>query len=133
MSTEPAAQRATILLVDDSALSRRTLRAILESEGYRIIEAADGLSAIERYSVDRPDLVLLDLLMPGIQGVEVLSKLKEIDGEARVIVASADIQRTTREQALAAGAAAYMTKPFERDIVNSTVMGILQGGSHGDQ
>ena len=133
MSTAAEEQRATVLLVDDSGMSRRTLRAILEPAGYRIIEATDGLSAIERYAVDRPDLVLLDLILPGIHGVEVLTKLKEIDGEARVIVASADIQSTTREQALAAGAAAYVTKPFERDDVRSTVASVLKGDSHGHQ
>ena len=68
-----------VLVVDDSALSRRTLRQILEPAGYDVAEAEDGLSALERYFLDKPDVVLLDLVMKGMYGLEVLTKLRELD------------------------------------------------------
>jgi two-component system chemotaxis response regulator CheY len=118
---------AKILIVDDSGLSRRTLRKILEPAGHEIIEAAEGILAIERYFLDRPDLVLLDLNMTGMYGMDVLNKLREMDPEARVIVASADIQRSTREMAQSGGACAFITKPFTSEQVSNTVNQALQG------
>lgn len=119
---------AKILIVDDSGLSRRTLRKILEPAGHEILEAAEGILAIERYFLDRPDLVLLDLNMTGMYGIDVLNKLREIDPEARVIVASADIQCSTRELAQSGGGAAFLTKPFTSEQVLNTVNQVLQGG-----
>ena len=87
----------TILLVDDSALARRSTRRVLEQAGYAVVEAEDGLSALERFALDRPDIVLLDLVMKGMYGLDVLTKLREIDPAARVIVMSADIQTSSRE------------------------------------
>ena len=81
-----------ILVVDDSALSRRTMRRILEAAGYSVVEAEEGMAALELYFIEKPRAVLLDLVMKGMYGLDVLSKLREMDGDARVIIASADIQ-----------------------------------------
>ena len=81
-----------LLLVDDSGLARRSMRAILEPAGFDVVEAEDGMAALERYFLDKPDLVILDLVMKGMYGLEVLAKLRELDPEARVIVVSADVQ-----------------------------------------
>jgi len=118
---------AKILIVDDSGLSRRTLRAILEEGGHEVTEAKDGLSALERFSLERPSLVLLDLTMEGIHGFEVLENLREIDSEAKVIVASADIQKSTREMAAARGGQGFIGKPFKADKVLQTVDSVLKG------
>lgn len=103
---------ARILIVDDSALSRRLLRRIVESAGHQVSEAADGVAALESYFLERPDLVFLDLTMPGIHGLDVVEQLRKLDLAARVIVASADIQTFTRELALERGALNFVTKPF---------------------
>jgi len=116
-----------ILIVDDSALSRRTLRRILESAGHQVIEAVDGTSALESYFLERPDLVLLDLTMHGMHGIEVLEKLRELQPDASVIVASADIQRSTQGMAQAAGASGYVTKPFTPEQVLDAVSAALAG------
>jgi two-component system, chemotaxis family, chemotaxis protein CheY len=116
---------ATILLVDDSNLSRRILRRILEPDGHAILEAADGMAAIERYFLDHPDLVLLDMTMSGMHGLEVLSKLREIDPGARVIVATADIQSSTRSLVQEAGGAGFVSKPFVEEQVRSAVNAVL--------
>lgn len=103
---------ARILIVDDSALSRRLLRRIVESAGHQVSEAADGVAALESYFLERPDLVFLDLTMPGLHGLDVLEQLRKLDPAARVIVASADIQTFTHELALERGALNFVTKPF---------------------
>ncbi len=119
---------AKVLLVDDSKLARRSLRQILEPAGYTVVEATDGMDALERYFLEKPDVVLLDLLMQGMHGFDVLSKLRELDPAAKVIVVSADIQTSSRELAEAGGASGFIEKPFDdRSIVN-TVQAVLSGG-----
>jgi two-component system chemotaxis response regulator CheY len=118
---------ATILVVDDSGMSRRALRKILESAGHQVIEAEDGISALERYFIEKPDLVLLDLTMTGMYGLDVLSKLREMDVDARVIVASADIQSSTRGMVEEGGAQAFINKPFAVDQVLNAVNSALKG------
>ena len=122
---------ATILVVDDSGMSRRALRKILESAGHQVIEAEDGISALERYFIEKPDLVLLDLTMTGMYGLDVLSKLREMDANARVIVASADIQSSTRGMVEEGGAQAFINKPFAVDQVLNAVNTALKGSGNG--
>jgi two-component system chemotaxis response regulator CheY len=118
---------AKILLVDDSNLSRRILRRILEPDGYAILEASDGMAALERYFLDEPELVLLDLTMHGMHGLDVLSKLRENDPQVRVIVASADIQSSTRVLVRESGGAAFVGKPFVEEQVRGIVKTVLGG------
>ena len=118
---------ARILIVDDSGLSRRTLRKILESAGHEIIEATEGIIALELYFLDKPDLVFLDLTMTGMYGIDVLNKLREMDAGARVIIGSADIQSSTREMVQASGARAFINKPFLSEQVLRVVNRVLQG------
>src|SRR4026207_542076 len=101
-----------VLIVDDSALSRRTLRRILESASYEVVEADDGMTALEVYFLEKPSLVLLDLVMKGMYGLDVLVKLREMDPNALVVVASADIQSSTRKLVDEAGALGFINKPF---------------------
>jgi len=118
-----------ILLVDDSAMARRAARQILESAGYSVAEAEDGLIALERYFLEKPDLVLLDLVMKGMNGLDVLKKLTEMDGQVRVIVVSADVQDSSRELAESGGAAGFLNKPIDREALLRAVSKTLQTGS----
>ena len=117
-----------ILIVDDSALSRRTLRRILEGAGYSVVEAAEGFAALEMYFIEKPKAVMLDLVMTGMYGLEVLSKLREMDHDARVIIASADIQSSTRTLAEEAGACAVINKPLVASEVVDALNKVLSGG-----
>ena len=112
---------ATVLVVDDSGMARRNTRRVLESSGYTVVEAEDGLSALEKYFVERPDVVLLDLVMKGMYGLDVLTKLREIDSAVKVIVISADIQTTSRDLVNAAGASGFLSKPAKPDDVLAAV------------
>jgi two-component system chemotaxis response regulator CheY len=103
---------ARVLVVDDSGLARRQSRRILEAAGFEVVEAEDGMGALEQYFVQKPDVVLLDLVMKGMYGLDVLSKLREIDASARIIVVTADIQLSSRDLVSAAGARGFVTKPI---------------------
>lgn len=118
-----------VLIVDDSALSRRTLRRILETAGYDVVEAEDGMTALELYFLEKPSLVLLDLVMKGMYGLDVLVKLREMDPKALVVVASADIQSSTRKMVDEAGALAFINKPFVSEQVIAKVEAALAEGA----
>ena len=117
---------ARILIVDDSTLSRRILGNILEATGHQVVEAPDGMAALERYALERPDLVLLDLTMPGMHGLEVLGRLRELDPQARVVIATADIQEMTWELARDGGARGFIAKPFVPEEVQRAVAEALK-------
>jgi two-component system, chemotaxis family, chemotaxis protein CheY len=118
---------ATIMVVDDSAYTRRTHRRIVESSGHVVHEAASGMAAIEGFFVHRPDLVLLDLTMEDMGGFEVLEKLRELDPEARVIVVSADVQRSTAKLVAESGALRFLGKPVSAEGLLEAVREALAG------
>ena len=119
--------KAKILIVDDSSMSRRIVRGYLESAGHEVTEASDGITALDRYSIEKPDLVLLDLVMGGMGGLEVLQRLRETDSKAKVIVATADIQTSTREMAAQAGSHGFLNKPIRKEELLTAVNSGLQG------
>lgn len=114
-----------ILIVDDSGLARRRARAILEGAGFEVIEAEDGMSALETYFVQKPDVVLLDLVMTGMYGLEVLQRIRQMDPNARVIVVSADIQSSSHELVAEGGAAGFLVKPVDANEVLTMVRSTL--------
>ena len=118
-----------ILVVDDSSLARRLTRKMLEELGHEVEEAADGSQALEKFALGQYDLVLLDMLMAGMYGLEVLQKLKELNPDQPVIVATADIQRSTRDQVKEAGAAAMVNKPVNKDELAETLEVVWNGGT----
>ena len=120
---------AKILVVDDSGLARRLVKQYVEELGHTVEEAIDGTQALERYVLNRHDAVILDMVMHGMYGVEVLTKLRELNPELRVIVLTADIQKSTRDQVKAAGAAAMINKPVKREELVSVLNTVLAGGS----
>lgn len=119
---------ARILVVDDSGLARRRARSILEGAGYEVLEAEDGMSALERYFVSRPDVVVLDLVMKGMYGLDVLTKLREMDEFAKVIVVSADVQTSSQQLVSDAGASGFLIKPLEADQILPLIRVTLEEG-----
>ena len=102
---------------------------MLESDGHSCDEAQNGTEALERYASRRPDIVLLDMVMEEMNGLEVLAKLRRVDPEAKVLVVSADIQTSTSQQAKAAGANGMLNKPFQKDQLLATVAKVANGDS----
>lgn len=113
-----------VMLVDDSNLARMILKSALGEE-FTIVEASNGDRALELYPLEKPDLVILDLLMPGIGGLDVLVRLKELDPTAKVLIGSADIQDSTRQEAERLGALVYIKKPYHSDEIKKLVKGLL--------
>jgi CheY-like chemotaxis protein len=102
---------AKILIVDDSSLARRSTRKILETAGHEVVEAEDGLRALERYYLEKPQAVVLDITMKDMDGIEVLKRLRELDNTVKVIIVTADVQTSTREMADSGGACGFVIKP----------------------
>jgi two-component system chemotaxis response regulator CheY len=103
---------AKILTIEDSAFERKAIVNILAKGGYTdVTEAEDGEQGIEVFKQGGFDLVLLDLRMPGMPGLDVLKKLREIDQNAKVIIISIVRKQETMDEATQLGAAAYITKP----------------------
>ena len=108
-------ERRTVLVVEDDALLRRMISIFLCAAGYRVCAAEDGLSGLALARDERPDLVLLDLMMPGLDGWEVLRRIK---GDVRtaaipVLVLTASVDPAITEQALRLGATRCLAKPID--------------------
>ena len=120
---------AKILIVDDSGLARKTVRQLLDELGHSVEEAADGAQALERYVLNHHDVVILDMVMHGMYGLEVLTKFRELNPSLPVIIATADIQKSTRDLVKAAGAAAMVNKPLKKDELTDILNQVLAGGT----
>ena len=121
--------KANVLVVDDSSLARRMLRRMLEELGHTVDEATDGASALEQFFLKLPDIVMLDMVMTGMYGLEVLAKMRELSPDVRVIVASADIQTSTRDKAREAGAAAFVNKPVNPKELATVLAAVIDRGA----
>jgi len=107
-----------ILTVDDAAFMRMMLKDILVNNGYEIVgEASNGREAIEKYAEHQPDLVLMDITMPDMDGITSLKEIKKIDSQAKIIMCSAMGQQTMVVDAIQAGATDFIVKPFKADRV----------------
>jgi two-component system alkaline phosphatase synthesis response regulator PhoP len=118
--------KADILIVEDHPTMREAMRLVLEHEGFVIREAADGASALEMVREQRPDLMFLDLNIPGVSGADVLQELKSdpVTAGIRVIIVTATGEEG-RDFVLALGADEYFTKPFSPTQLLRTVEDVL--------
>lgn len=99
-----------MLVVDDDAVLRRVVRAVLEADGFRVIEASDGEQGLKLTAEYRPSVVILDVMMPGLDGVEVCRRMDHTSTKVLMLTALGDV--TTEVASLEAGARGYLTKPF---------------------
>ena len=107
------------------------MRKNLEAAQHEVIEADGGIAAIESYFLRRPDVVLLDLTMEDLSGLEVLRKLREMDANARVIVVSADVQSSTEDLVRDAGGNSFLGKPVPTDQLLGAISAAI-GESHAE-
>lgn len=116
-----------ILIADDEEDVKIVVQLFLESKGYEIVTAFDGLDALERAKEEKPDLIILDIMMPILDGFEVCKKLKA-DPELTaipVVMLSASSHSESKQRGLDAGAVDYLIKPFEPEQLDRVIKGIL--------
>jgi DNA-binding NarL/FixJ family response regulator len=120
----------SVILVDDHTMLRQGIRRALESEGIKVVaEASDGAAAIRLALEHKPDVVLMDVSMPGMDGVEAARRLVEADGRQRVVMLTMHIDRDVIDRAFRAGAVGYLTK----DSSISEVILAIQLAANGDR
>lgn len=119
-----------ILIVDDHPIVRSGLQRLLAAEAQEIREAATGQSALSIVRASRPTLIILDLNLPGISGLEVIERLKVIDPKARILVLSMHDDPMHVQRALQAGAAGYVTKNARPDEIIEAVRRVASGGTY---
>lgn len=110
---------ATILYIEDDLPSRILVRRVLEAEGHRVLEAADGLQGVEMARTERPELILVDINMPEVDGFEVTARLRAQPelGSVPIIALTANVMKGDRERTLAAGCSSYIQKPIDVDLL----------------
>lgn len=115
-----------ILICDDAAFMRMMIKDILTKNGYNIAgEAENGAKAVEKYAELKPDLVLMDITMPEMDGIEALKKIKAADANASVIMCSAMGQQAMVIEAIQSGAKDFIVKPFQAERVLEAVKKVV--------
>ena len=115
-----------ILICDDAAFMRMMIKDILTKNGYNVAgEAENGVKAVEKYNELKPDLVLMDITMPEMDGIKALKKIKEADSSALVIMCSAMGQQAMVIESIQAGAKDFIVKPFQADRVIEAVKKVV--------
>ena len=118
---------ATILVVEDHPLNRELVVDLLEAAGYTVLQAEDGVGILERVKAERPDLILLDLQLPGVDGITLTRQLRAEPATRHipVLAMSSFAGPEEQAQAVAAGCAGFVTKPLDTRVVLSTVARLL--------
>lgn len=115
-----------ILICDDAAFMRMMIRDILTKNGYNVAgEAENGVKAVEKYTEVKPDLVLMDITMPEMDGIQALKKIKSLDPSATIIMCSAMGQQAMVIESIQAGAKDFIVKPFQADRVLEAVKKVV--------
>jgi two-component system chemotaxis response regulator CheY len=118
----------TVLLCDDALFMRAMLRGIVSSAGYEVIgEAGDGRAAVELYATLRPDIVVMDMVMPEMSGVDAVRQIRALDQSARIVMCSAKGQQQLVTEAQNAGAMGFITKPFTASRVLEALTELVNG------
>ena len=126
MSNDAAAPKQRILVIDDEPDIRRTLKMTLEYEGYEVLTAGSGNEGLERARSERPDAVLLDIKMPGLDGLEVLERLKAQGSDAEVLIISGHGDISDAVRATKLGAFDFLEKPLEQERLSLCLRNALQ-------
>ncbi len=115
-----------ILIIEDELPMRTALQDVLEAEGYRVLTAADGESGLRRSIEEKPDLILLDIMMPKLDGYAVCAELRRLGNQVPILMLTAKGQIEDRVQGLDVGADDYLVKPFSTDELLARVRAMLR-------
>jgi two-component system cell cycle response regulator DivK len=131
MENERGSMNECILYIEDNPDNRMLIRRVLQAEGYTVLEAEDGHSGLRLASEQRPDLILMDINLPEVDGYEVTARLKQLPGldEVPVIALTANVMKGDREKTLAAGCDGYIQKPVDIDLLPDQIEHFLKRNS----
>lgn len=116
-----------ILIVDDAAFMRMMIKDVLSKNGFEISgEAENGAKAIEKYKETNPDLVIMDITMPEVDGIQAVKEIKKINNAAKIIMCSAMGQQAMVIEAIQAGAKDFIVKPFQAERIIEAVKKVLE-------
>lgn len=119
-------EKKRVLVVDDSNFLRNSLKKILEGSGYEVVGTAEnGLEAVTKYKELKPDLVMLDIIMPQMNGLETLKLIRSVDPNANVVMVSSMSTQESVTDCIKAGARNYILKPFEETKVVEVLQQVL--------
>lgn len=110
---------SSILIVDDSAYQRSIIRGYLESRQYNVLEAVNGRDGVEKAISAKPDCILMDIVMPDMDGIQALKSIKEKGLQIPVVVVTADIQDSTKKMCMNLGAVGFINKPVKGDSLHN--------------
>ncbi len=117
---------ANILIVDDAAFMRMMIKDILSKNGYTVVgEAENGLKAVEKFKDLAPDLVIMDITMPEMDGIQAVKQIKTLNSAAKIIMCSAMGQQAMVIESIQAGARDFIVKPFQADRVIEAVKKVV--------
>lgn len=124
-----AAIAKSILIIEDDPSFSRAINHIVEKEGYDVSTASNGMTGLRMVKENPPDLLILDVMLPGLDGFEICSQLRSDPptAELPIIMLSAKGQETDRETGLKVGASEYLTKPVNRELLLETISRLLSG------
>ncbi|WP_066637210.1 response regulator [Desulfolucanica intricata] len=115
-----------ILIVDDSAFMRKMIKDIVTKHGYEVVgEAENGIAAVDLYKELKPDLVIMNIIMPAMDGLEAVKEIRKIDPHANIIMCSAMGQQVIVMEAIQAGAKDFIVKPFQQDRILQAIERVL--------
>ena len=116
-----------VLIADDASFMRQMIREIIEPEGWQVVgEASDGVEVVEKFKKLRPDVVMMDIVMPKRSGIDAVKAIKAEDASARVVMCSALGQEALVTEAMQAGARDFIVKPFKPDAVLATLAKVAE-------
>jgi two-component system chemotaxis response regulator CheY len=114
-----------ILIVDDAEFLRVRISKMLIGDGYDVVEAENGLIAVDKYKSEKPDVVLMDITMPEMDGLTALKEIRAFDSQAKVVMLTALGQESVVLEAIKSGAKDFVVKPFERERVLNAINKLL--------
>lgn len=119
---------AKVLIIDDAKFTRTMLKKMMSEFGHETIEAENGKEGLEKICSEAPDVVLTDILMPEMEGTELLTLLRETKMDVKVIVISANIQNTVKDQCMNLGVSEFFSKPPDKEKLKEAIEKILNKG-----
>ena len=118
---------AKIIVADDAIFMRATIKKMLETNGHTVVgEASDGAETIEKFTELKPDLIVLDITMPGMNGIEALKRIRALDSKVKIIICSAIGQQEVIAQAIQCGAEEFIIKPFKEEQLLAAIEKVMK-------